>query len=76
MRGSAIKEEIRIACHVHARLLDSFIALTEAELGRHESGFVEESLQEMLESLRSERKSFGALGGVVLLPGPRIEHAA
>ena len=65
MRGVSIDQEIRHSCRVHASLLDAFIALTQAELERHGPGFIEESLTELLESLRGERKVFGALGGVV-----------
>jgi hypothetical protein len=76
MRGPAIESDIRQSCHVHARLLDAFIALTAAELERCAQGFVEESLSELLETLRSERKVYGALGGVMPIQAAGIENAA
>jgi len=76
MRGFAIDTEIRHSCHVHARLLDAFIALTQAELSNHAPGFVEESLGELLENLRAERRAYGALGGVMPAPAPAIVNAA
>ncbi len=76
MRGVAIETEIRRSCHVHARLLDAFIALTAAELDRHSSGFVGESLQELLEALRTERKVYGVAGGIMPMTAPVIENAA
>jgi len=77
MRGFAIESEVRHSCRVHARLLDAFIEMTSAELQNHNSSaFVAESLQELLETLRSERKAYGALGGMVVVTGPAIENAA
>ncbi|HYE52102.1 MAG TPA: hypothetical protein VEB20_21075 [Azospirillaceae bacterium] len=76
MRGFAIESDIRHSCRVHARLLDSFIDLTRAELEQHGPGFVEESLRELLESLRSERRAYGVLAGVVPVSKPVIENAA
>lgn len=79
MRGFAIESEIRHSCRVHAGLLDAFIALTQAELERHGPGFIEESLGELLETLRNERKAFGAVGGVMpvsLALVANIENAA
>lgn len=76
MRGVAIETEIRRSCHVHARLLDAFIALTTAELDRQGPGFVEESLQELLETLRTERKIYGIAGGIMPIQTPAIENAA
>lgn len=76
MRGVAIESEIRRAAYIHASLLDSFIALTEAELADHDSGFIAESLQELLETLRSERRAYGSVGGVMAVPMAVIENAA
>ncbi|WP_119678758.1 hypothetical protein [Indioceanicola profundi] len=76
MRGFAIESEIRHSCHVHARLLDAFIALTQAELNRHGPGFIEESLSELLEALHNERKAFGAIGGVIPASLVLVENAA
>lgn len=76
MRGAVIETEIRHSCSVHASLLDSFIELTQAELAQHNPGFVEESLAELLESLRSERRLYGVIGGVRPVVVPAIENAA
>lgn len=65
MSASMVSDEVRHACRIHARLLDSFIALTEQELSQLAPGFAEESLLESLEKLRAARKSYGSLGGVL-----------
>ena len=65
MRTPVITPELRSACRVHARLLDSFIELTRAELDRHTCAFTQESLRETLELLRADRKAYGALGGLI-----------
>ena len=49
---------------VHARLIDSFIKVTEAELASQTDPFVRESLQDMLAVLRDDRRGYGVLGGV------------
>lgn len=64
MPAPMVADEVRNACRIHARLLDSFIALTEKELAQLAPGFAEESLLESLEKLRAARKSYGSLGGV------------
>lgn len=74
MRGAALDLEIRHSCRVHAKLLDAFIALTEAELERHGPGFIEESLTELLDSLRQDRRTFGTLAGVVAMPRLPLEE--
>ncbi|HYC05522.1 MAG TPA: hypothetical protein VED40_19680 [Azospirillaceae bacterium] len=76
MRGYAITSDLRHSCRVHARLLDAFIELTTAELERHGPGFVEESLNELLESLRADRRNYGMLAGVVEVEAEMIENAA
>lgn len=76
MRGVAIKTQIRHSCHVHARLLDAFIALTAAELDRQGPGFVAESLEELLHALRAERKVYGVTGGILPIESTVIENAA
>lgn len=70
--------EISHSCRVHARLLDTFIALTEGELAEQETGgFVQESLQELLETLRIERRTYGLMAVPVLVARrTRIENAA
>jgi hypothetical protein len=65
MRSPVIASELRSACRVHARLLDSFIELTRAELDRQTCGFAQESLRETLELMRADRKAYGALGGLI-----------
>ena len=56
MRTPVIAPELRSACRVHARLLDSFIELTRAELDRQTCAFAQESLRETLELMRADRK--------------------
>ena len=60
MRTPVIASELRSACRVHARLLDSFI-----ELDRQTCVFAQESLRETLELMRADRKHYGALGGLI-----------
>lgn len=67
MPASMVADDVRMACHIHARLLDAFISLTEQELAQLGPGFAEESLRESLEKMRAARKSYGSLGGVVAL---------
>jgi hypothetical protein len=71
MPAQPVSTEIRTACRAHARLLDAFIEMTRAEMDRHHSSFAEESLREMLEIMRNDRKKYGALAG--LIP---VENAA
>lgn len=63
MRRLPIDADLRQSAQVHARLLDQFMAITRQELARHESAFVQESLQELLGTLRDERRTYGMLGG-------------
>ena len=65
MRTPVIAPELRSASRVHARLLDSFIELTRAELERQTCAFAQESLRETLELMRADRKTYGALGGLI-----------
>jgi len=65
MHTPVIAPELRSACRVHARLLDSFIELTRAELDRQTCVFAQESLRETLELMRADRKHYGALGGLI-----------
>ena len=65
MRNPVIASELRSACRVHARLLDTFIELTRAELDRQTCTFAQESLRETLETMRADRKAYGALGGLI-----------
>ncbi len=65
MSSSMATDEVRKACRIHARLLDAFIAMTENELSQLSSGFAEESLLESLENMRSARKSYGSMAGVI-----------
>ena len=50
---------------VHARLIDNFIKVTEAELAGQADPFVRESLQEMITTLRDDRRGYGILGAVM-----------
>ncbi|HYH20249.1 MAG TPA: hypothetical protein VD995_16695 [Azospirillum sp.] len=68
MPAPMVADEIRKACRIHARLLDSFIELTQKELNQLQPGFTEESLRESLEKMRAARKSYGELAGVVAVP--------
>ena len=65
MRTPVIAPEIRSACRVHARLLDTFIELTRAELDKQTCTFAQESLRETLEMMRADRNAYGALGGLI-----------
>ena len=67
MPGPYISEDIRMACRIHARLLDAFIELTQKELNQLQPGFAEESLRETLENMRAARKSYGSAGGVFVV---------
>jgi hypothetical protein len=64
MRRLPIDADLRQSAQVHARLLEQFVAITRKELERHESEFVQESLTELLGTLREERRSYGILGAV------------
>lgn len=76
MAGRDAVDEVRRAALVHARLLDSFIQLTEKELVQQEEGFVEESLRELLDLLRTERRTYGTASGVVKVMFPSVGNAA
>ncbi|HYD30782.1 MAG TPA: hypothetical protein VEB64_07955 [Azospirillaceae bacterium] len=65
MSAPKIAQEVRQACRIHARLLDSFIEMTVSELEELQPGFAEESLREALEKMRAARKAYGSLAGVV-----------
>lgn len=67
MSTSVLGDEVRVACRLHARLLDAFIDLTQKEINQLPPGFAEESLRESLERLRAARKEYGSVGGVVLV---------
>jgi len=59
MRQPTVSEDIRESCRTHARLLDSFIALTLQELEHASEGFAADSLRETLDLLREERRFYG-----------------
>jgi hypothetical protein len=65
MRNPVIASELRSACRVHARLLDTFIELTRVELERQTCAFAQESLRESLELMRADRKAYGAMAGLI-----------
>lgn len=67
MPASAVADEVRKACRLHARLLDAFIELTQKELNQLPPGFAEESLRESLENMRAARKTYGSAGGVFVV---------
>lgn len=60
-RRSNVSAEISESCRAHARLLDSFIALTIDELEQASEGFAADSLRETLEQLREERRFYGTV---------------
>ena len=62
-----IAAELRTAAFTHAKLLDQFIALVQAEMEQVPAGSVQESLAELLEDLRNQRRSCGMVGGVQLV---------
>jgi hypothetical protein len=76
MSGNAMEKEVRLAATVHARLLDQFIELTEKEMQNQTDGFIAESLQELLCVLRTERRTYGAISGVLSVMFPNIGNAA
>ncbi len=59
--------DLRIAqsSRVHARLIERFIEVTEAELASQTDTFVRESLEDLLYTMRHDRRGYGALGGVM-----------
>lgn len=64
-----LKGDLQDAAFVQARLLDQFIALARETVDT-ETGFTRESLNELLESLRDQRRSMGtAIRPRVILPG-------
>jgi hypothetical protein len=76
MRRLSIDADLRQSAQVHARLLDQFMAITRKELERHESPFVQESLTELLGTLRDERRTYGTLGAVAPVAADDLEDAA
>lgn len=71
MKTVMLSDEVRHACRVHARLLDRFIEATRVELEKTDCAFTQESLGEFLETLRSDRRIYGAIAGLVT-----VENAA
>jgi len=67
MRRPQLAEDIRESCRVHARLLDTFIAITADELAQAPKGFVADSLRETLDLLREERRLYGSVGPLLRL---------
>ncbi|EWY40174.1 hypothetical protein N825_36215 [Skermanella stibiiresistens SB22] len=59
--------DLRIAqsSRVHARLIERFIEVTEAELAGQSDPFVRESLLDLLSTMRDDRRGYGVLGGVM-----------
>lgn len=64
MHRLPIDADLRQSAQVHARLLDQFMAISRKELERQQSVFVQESLTELLGTLRDERRAYGAWGAV------------
>jgi hypothetical protein len=46
-------------------LIERFIEVTEAELAGQTDTFVRESLEDLLYTMRHDRRGYGALGGVM-----------
>ena len=76
MRRPYISAELRDACRTHVRLLDKLIELTASELEASSSDFTTESLQELLESMREERRTYGAFASPVTVYTAQIDNAA
>lgn len=76
MHGAIVNDEVQHAAFVHARLLDGFIQATELEMAQQDDGFLKESLRELLEVLRKERRVYGAASGVISMMFPEIGNAA
>lgn len=67
MTKQVISQELRSIAAVQARLVDRFIDLVQAELGRTETQFARETLRDMLGSLRDERDAYRGLVGLQLV---------
>ncbi|UEM23348.1 hypothetical protein JL100_011645 [Skermanella mucosa] len=59
--------DLRLAqsSRVHARLIERFIEVTESELAGQSDPFVRESLQDLLSTMRDDRRGYGMIGGVM-----------
>jgi hypothetical protein len=67
MAKQVISPDLRSVAAVQARLVDRFIDLVQAELGRTETQFARETLRDMLGSLRDERDAYRGLVGLQLV---------
>ena len=67
MAKQVISQDLRSVAAVQARLVDRFIDLVQAELGRTETQFARETLRNMLGSLKDERDSYRGLVGLQLV---------
>lgn len=67
MAKQVISQDLRSIAAVQARLVDRFIDLVQAELGRTETPFARETLRDMLGSLRDERDAYRGLVGLQLV---------
>ena len=67
MAKQVISQDLRSIAAVQARLVDRFIDLVQAELGRTETQFARETLRDMLGSLKDERDSYRGLVGLQLV---------
>lgn len=67
MAKQVISQDLRSVAAVQARLVDRFIDLVQAELGRTETQFARETLRDMLGSLKDERDSYRGLVGLQLV---------
>ena len=59
--------DLRLAqsSRVHARLIERFIDVTESELAGQSDPFVRENLQDLLSTMRDDRRGYGMIGGVM-----------
>ncbi len=58
MESAVVSQAIRRASLAHIGLIDEFIQVTEALMRDHGEAFVQESLGDLLESLRAERDGY------------------
>jgi hypothetical protein len=67
MAKAVIAPQLRAVAAIQARLMDRFIDLVQAELGRSDVPFTREALRDMVASLKDERDAYRGLVGLEVL---------
>jgi hypothetical protein len=67
MTVSAIRPQVAEAAESHARIVDRFIQHVAAELDAATGDFQRESLQDLLDKLRQERKAYARVSSLRLV---------